>query len=315
MAGKYMGAGFKGTVDWDNEPYFVKSDAQLLKVMQDTIKASHLAKHVPTFNEMALKAVCINPSVPDNYSKVGNTRFGGLPDLPLGVDYPSKTGPYRKKGFEHYSFFAQINCAELAPYQAYLPREGILYFFVTDEDEYHSEVWYYPKPDRLVTGMALQNIDFNNPYRHEPYKPYRAEFRKLIALPAYFDDMPLYKHEDEAYGSFKERHALTNMPKIQSFSESLGRKGIFRQHNKVYYTDMNHTINDSVLTIGGDSPYKMAADSRGGDPEDWMVLLRLFSHYESEFQFYDAGELYFMIHKSDLAKRHFSNVFSFAESS
>src|SRR5690606_31589630 len=35
---------------------------------------------------------------------------------------------------ELYLFHAQINCEEAAPYQHYLPRQGMLYFFVNDEE-------------------------------------------------------------------------------------------------------------------------------------------------------------------------------------
>ncbi len=307
MGGKYLGAGFSGTVDWDDSTYFVRSDSDLLAAMHNAVKDTAFEKYQATFDQLALKGICINPSVPDTYGKIGNTRFGGLPDLPVGVDYPTQDGPYKNKGYEHLSFFAQLNCAELAPYQNYLPRTGLLYFFVTEEDEYHSDVWYHPSTEGLITAMTLKGMDFNNAYLSEPYTPYKAEFRKLIALPAYFDNKPFNDHELETFASSQMSKA--------AFSESLGRKGILRKHNNVYYQDMNHSINDSVHSTSGDSPVELAANSRGGKPEDWMVLLRLYSDNKCNFQFYDAGELYFVIHKSDLAKKDFSNVFSFADSS
>ncbi len=44
-----------------------------------------------------------------------------------------------------------------------------------------------------------------------------------------------------------------------------------------------------------------------GNPEDWVILLEVASR--GDFQWSDAGELFFVIHKSDLIKRDFSNVF------
>ena len=44
-----------------------------------------------------------------------------------------------------------------------------------------------------------------------------------------------------------------------------------------------------------------------GNPEDWVILLEVASR--GDFQWGDAGDLFFVIHKSDLIKRDFSNVF------
>ena len=291
---------------WDEDMYFARSDAELLTVMRNAIKDTSFEKHLTIFEESALKAVCINPNAPDNYSKVGNTRFGGLPDLPVGVDYPTIDAPYDDKGFEHLSFFAQLNCTELAPYQSYLPRTGMLYFFIENEEEYDNVIWYHPNNDGLLTALLLNDMDYNNSYTYEPYRPYKAEIRKLAALPVNFDNKSFYEHEEEAFKTETSKAA---------FHESLGRKGVLREHNNVYYTDMNHSINDLIETVSGDSPQAKAASKLGGRPEDWTILLRLYSDDECRFQFSDAGELYFVIHKSDLAKHDFSKVFSFIESS
>ena len=291
---------------WDENIYFARSDAELLKAMQNAIKDTPLEKHLATFEESAFKAVCINPTAPDNYSKVGNTRFGDLPDLPRGVDYPTRDVPYKDNRIEHLSFFAQLNCEELAPCQSYLPRTGMLYFFIKEEDEYDNVVWYHPNTDGLLTATLLKDMDYNNSYRGEPYKPYNAEIGKLAALPVNFGNKSFYEHEDESFKTGKSKAA---------FHESLGRKGVLRDSNNAYSPHMNHTINDLVETASGESPQAQAASKHGGSPQDWVVLLRLYSDNKCGFQFYDAGELYFIIHKSDLAKPDFSKVFSFAESS
>ena len=149
-------------------------------------------------------------------------------------------------------------------------------------------------------------MDYNNSYRREPYKAYEAEPGKLAALPVNFGNKSFDEHEEEAFKTGKSKAA---------FHESLGRKGVLRERNNTYSPNVNHTINDLVETANGASPQAQAASKHGGSPEDWVVLLRLYSDNKCGFQFYDAGELYFVIHKSDLAKHDFSKVFSFAESS
>ena len=62
-----------------------------------------------------------------------------------------------------------------------------------------------------------------------------------------------------------------------------------------------------------ESPELQAALARKGEPQDWVTLLLVGS--KGSFQWGDAGDLFFVIHKSDLAKRDFSKVFVTMESS
>jgi hypothetical protein len=48
-------------------------------------------------------------------------------------------------------------------------------------------------------------------------------------------------------------------------------------------------------------------------PEDWIILLKVDS--SGDFMWCDAGELFSVMHESDLAKTDFSNVFVTLESS
>ncbi len=54
-------------------------------------------------------------------------------------------------------------------------------------------------------------------------------------------------------------------------------------------------------------PEHEAALAMKGSPGDWIILLEVSS--QGDFQWGDAGELFFVIHKSDLLKQDFSNVF------
>lgn len=62
-----------------------------------------------------------------------------------------------------------------------------------------------------------------------------------------------------------------------------------------------------------ESPELQAALTWKGDPQDWVTLLLVSS--KGNFQWGDAGDLFFVIHKSNLAKRDFSKVFVTLESS
>jgi uncharacterized protein YwqG len=75
-----------------------------------------------------------------------------------------------------------------------------------------------------------------------------------------------------------------------------------------------HGMNTYVFKQHG-TPEMEAVDNKRGNPEEWMVLLRVSSDNNPGFCFWDAGEIYFVIHKSDLEKKDFSNVYCGLESS
>ena len=139
----------------------------------------------------------------------------------------------------------------------------------------------------------------------------RDRCRPLVAIPQVINGKPLYEMAYEANSANDDFVDLLG----REFSESIGRVGVYREHNNVYYDDMNHSINDSSNGVTQGSPHEIVAHKLKGMPADWMILLRVYSDNKSGFSFNDAGELYFMIHKSDLAKKDFSNVFAYVDSS
>lgn len=68
--------------------------------------------------------------VADNAIPIGHSKFGGAPDLPPEVEWPSWLG-------RPFGFFGQINLAEVAPFdiQGELPSHGVLAFFGRFFDE------------------------------------------------------------------------------------------------------------------------------------------------------------------------------------
>ncbi len=68
-----------------------------------------------------------------------------------------------------------------------------------------------------------------------------------------------------------------------------------------------YLVNGYVFTQH-ENPELQVASALKCNPEDWTVLLRVPS--AGDFQWGDVGDLFFMIHKSDLARANFSNVFN-----
>jgi uncharacterized protein YwqG len=103
---------------------------------------------------------------------------------------------------------------------------------------------------------------------------------------------------------------------LQTFKQQLGEKGKRLDHNDTYYPDWRHSINDYVYAQE-EPPQEQAALNLKGHPEDFVVLLKVNSDcgHDCGFCFWDAGELFFVIHKSDLAKGDFSNIYCSIETS
>jgi uncharacterized protein YwqG len=238
-----------------------------------------------------------------DYGRVGCHRFGGLPDLPAGSEYPRFGADDRA-----YEFIAQLDCAVLAPLQDYLPRTGFLFFFLsTFHDLYGGDLAY---PVALVRYHDVTRADL---------RPGGPTFSTLTAAD-YF----------EAFGTEPTRPGW-GTPCYRGFdAEAAPTVGLA----PTYAIDANRSLFASVLSemevtedtdlpaseerfdhvSGGygfsqhELPAVAAANALGGDPRDYVLLLDVQSR--GDMQWGDAGELQLVIHKGALAKLDFSRVFA-----
>ena len=280
---------YEGAEPYDDDVFFAKHDEELLSTLKKEIKSAGLGKFNKKIIDRSRKSVFLKTTEEDTYTEKGNHRFGGLPDLPVNTSYPSfKDYEGNERGLQ---FIAQINCAEISHLQDYMPRTGILYFFIEDQEDTAPKVVYYDGND-LQSAKDL-NIDPDYIYdQHGIYTPFRAESGKYASIPPTYNAGQLYPE-------------LANMEEMYDETEKLD--------NSLTPKDV-HGINSYVFKQH-DSPEIEAADAKKGKPEEWMVLLRVSSDNNPGFNFWDAGEIYFVIHKSDLKKKVFSNVYCGLESS
>lgn len=293
----YKGADGQGVVPYDDSRFYAKSDPDLLLLLEEQISAAGLDRFKEGLINRTRRSVAFETTEEDSYFEKGNHRFGGLPDLPPGVSYPSFIDAYgQERGLQ---FIAQINCAAIAHLQDYLPRTGILYFFVQDlqdQDEMGPRVLYYDGDVSDLQSAKELNIEPAFIYEdHGIYTPLRARSGKYPGIPVMYDTRSLYPELADLEDMYEETEQLKNALKAPS-------------------VDPVHSMNSYVFKQH-DTPEMEAVNQKRGKPEDWMVLLRIASDNKTGFQFWDAGEIYFVIHKSDLEKKDFSNVHCGLESS
>ena len=301
----YKGADGKGIRTWDDTVFYAAHDQELIVEIDAVIIENKLSEKKKALRSIIKKAIGFTHDEEENYRQVGNHRFGGMPDLPKALPYPEFFDDHHKKSYK-YEFIGQVNCTEIAHLQEYLPRKGMLYFFLETIHSIYGgtnnpcKVLYYEDAE-LVSGKRFR---FSSDEYYEMfdacYQGYKANVRKINSPPS-------------LYASYVNTHLFLGAAKaLKEDTEFLDEafdvfEAPFKQKNKYDYA-----INAYGFTQH-EHPELQASLSKKGNPQDWMILLVVSS--TGDMQWGDAGDLFFVIHKSDLAKSDFNNVFVTMESS
>lgn len=309
---EYRGADGKGLLKWEDSQFFAESDNLLLQPVLEIIKNNKLSNYQTDLLALAKKSVGFTIIGAETYEKNGNTRFGGMPDLPKNLKYPKFKYSYDNTTYK-YEFIAQINCKEIANLQDYLPRKGILYFFLSSlhffgvEDNFKlAQVLYYDGEEELVSGKKLKfkNEDYYEMVGDGCYEGLQVVAGESISLPSFYS-----YHTNTHIFKNRAENLLNDFETDEKFERSFYDR-FDEPVSELYKNDFG--INTYVFTQH-ESPELQAALSQKGEPQDWINLLRVSSR--GDFQWGDAGDIAFVIHKSDLLKKNFSNVFCTIESS
>lgn len=305
----YKGADGKGAILWNDQVFYAAGDPDLDTRIEGFIGEYKVSEYREAIRALAKKSIAFSHTGDEDYTTTGNHRFGGMPDLPVDMDYPKfkeKTEDGEKEYL--YEFIAQVNCGAIAGLQDYLPRKGMLYFFFeTIHNLYGStkgnpcKVIYAEDTSGLSSG---RRFDFAADDYFEMFGPAYAAYAvnafKEMSFPSF------YASHQNGY-LFKDA-ANVLQDKEELLDETLGGLHETGANSEPYAYAMN-----SYGFTQHESPELQASLKLKGNPEDWIILLKVTS--SGDFQWGDAGDLFFVIHKSDLAKKDFSNVFVTLESS
>lgn len=303
----YRNADGEAPTPWDDTIYFAQHDDALIRPVDAIIATKGLEDYQAPLRSLVKKAIGFKMTGEADYSAVGGHRFGGMPDLPPDIDYPAYYDDYTKKHYK-YEFIAQVNCETLAALQEYLPRTGTLFFFFETIHRFGGRDHHSPcKVLYVADNATLQSgkrFSFNEEDFFElpggQYAPYTASAVVKNAAPSFYawrNNRHLFRGDAQAL--LKETALLETLYDV--FEDPV---------NSLQPGD--HEINAHGVTQH-ESPERQAALAQRGNPEDWIILLTVTS--KGDFQWGDAGDLFFVIHKSDLARQDFRKVFVTMESS
>jgi uncharacterized protein YwqG len=220
----------------------------------------------------------------------------------MDVPYPTFIHNYEGETEYKYEFIGQINCGAIAHLQDYLPRKGILYFFLETLHNLYGgqsnpcKVMYIEDEASLASGKRFdfQTDDFYEMF--ELYRAFKVNVTPQLSLPAF-------------YSIYTNAYLLGEKYKVEDFDDE--KIDSLEESFRIAFP-YDYAINSYGFTQH-ESPELQASLLLRGRPEDWTILLKVAS--AGDMQWGDAGELFFVIHKSDLAKGDFSNVFVTLESS
>jgi uncharacterized protein YwqG len=231
--------------------------------------------------------------------------MGGKPDLPFDTPFPSFYSKYHEKECL-YEFIAQIDLESISSYQDYLPRKGYLFFFIKSIHHFGEDnsgvVLFVEHSNKLESGTRFLNQKESDFFElpGAEYDSYKLEAFSMVSLPY------LYAIQTNKYLFKDDPKGLINDDEAIDYYEM----NIFPIIEQEFITDLE--VNTYGFTQH-ESPELQAAIRKKGEPKDWINLLKVKS--TGSFQWWDAGEIFFSIHKSDLQKGDFSNIMLTIESS
>jgi uncharacterized protein YwqG len=247
---------------------------------------------------------------PEDHADVGNSRYGGVPDLPVTMAWP-------RSGIQYCTFLMQINMSELPPIgDSLLPKEGLLYCFLESEQPWTCQVLFFGGSSRLLQRAPAPPVDqlvTRDEYEMRSYKlrSARGLDTALDLDPALFEQFEELTEKTE-WGDVWERLSRLRGEALgddrgEIVGQLLGRP-----------TDIGGNMREAAyLTSIGEQKRLYDREYRDAHAEhirtgakQWRQLWRIDSNFKVDFLVGDAGSIYILARESDLARHDFSRIYA-----
>lgn len=285
----------------------MKSKTKLIEIIKSQIKEDFIEQIINAIKpSIRLKTTGLN----NDSKKI--SKLGGIPDLPVGFDWPITS--YDSFAF---SFLAQIKLGEIHKFdlENELPETGFLYFFQDMRTFDSGKVFYFESPK-----------GFYRPSVPSELLPRKNWFQKLFRLKA---SSKILKESDiEIYNEY---HIISpdsliieniilqkdkginryDILKGEEFYEEIHQsEGGFNEHESNHHLLGNYNAIQSAFEelscidyIEGESPKDRIKRGR-----EWKLLFQIDSDNNLNISWGDWGKIYFFIHKDDLKNKNFEKA-------
>lgn len=287
----------------------------ILKPLRDFIETH---TELLAFNLLNLARPCVrvvSERVDQSRLDLGESRIGGIPDLPVGMEWPRWQPPeYASNKYGELlpldspvplGFIAQIDLLSMPRVDDSLPSTGWLYFFY----DRSCEPWGFDPNDRGSCRVLYVDCDRT----------------ALVRTPPPADTDPEYV----AHSCRVKVDADYSLPRDLEGIE-FGTP-VFDIYNEFYYDQLKHghqllgypreiqnpmerecQLASNGIDCGGrgldDDQFAEALTLADG-ASDWQLLLQIDSDDAGPgWMWGDSGKIYFWIKRGDLASRQFENV-------
>jgi hypothetical protein len=233
----------------------------------------------------------------------GQSRIGGVPDLPLSVPWPKNSLLDR-----YLCFILQINFAELPTFpDNSLTKRGMLYLFADESENSAEQLVFYDgseplEPIHLSQDTRLITDCYDNLVTH------CLEFEL-------FPDIPRWATND-----FERLGARLNLDelKLNDLGRTLSENSVGKLLGHV--SGIGHDPREDAYIVREVNPewlynYEQRQALDMTRAQNWHNLLEVDSSSAVEVMFGDAGYLQVLIHREDLKRLDFSTVYVNLESS
>lgn len=234
----------------------------------EMIEQSNISSHKEYLSQVLRPAIDILRNT-DAEPRLGCSRFGGAPDLPVGSEWPTyEMKPYR--------FLAQINFTEIASTERGLPSKGLLSLFVADEND---------------DGDSFLEA-FEDGYIHGIYIPETTNLETIMPL-----------HSDIGKTTVIEFSPTIDIP----YDEYQLKDWPFDEDQSDIYTEIRYSLHKSSdYLLGYPSHSTLAYDPTPG--AEWISLLTVNSDDGLEWCWHDGDKLMIFIETERLKNLDFSRL-------
>lgn len=264
--------------------------------------------------------------------EIGQSRLGGLPDLPPGMEWPTWIPPVYPKNpglfsrlFSRqperpeepepsvHSFIAQFNLAEVAPYdiEKILPDHGMLYFFfdtnnvVWADDPPHNEGWRVIYWDGDVSQLS-RTIAPDGLSQKLIYGSYRPVFSAEKVFPPWesllVERLGMSEQEIYKYGDVIEE--------FSSEDDTITRLLGYPDH--IQSSDMLTECQLGSNGIASGDLRRLSVDPQTSKllegATDWQLLFQMDSQHLSTNNWGDAGRIYYFTKSFEMTQQNLDNV-------
>ncbi len=238
--------------------------------------------------------------------ETGESRIGGIPDLPDSLPWPTDPRLGRQL-----AFLLQIDLAALPAFPDNpLPAAGMLYLFADENEDHAQQLVLYTGGEPLRPRQATADAAFVTDW-FDDLVPHRLSFELVADIPRWATD-DFYALLQSLDGSDDEEDGLSDL----GHAISAGAVGKLLGHA----SGIGHDPREDAYVVREENPEWLYDYEKRGTLDmrraaRWTNLLEVDSTDALNLMIGDAGYLQVLVHADDLQRQDFSRVYVNMQSS